>query len=98
MLSKQYYVYLLAHKENGTLYIGVTNYLIRRMHQHKQKLLEGFTKTYSIHKLVYYEIHTDVHQALLREKQLKKWKRQWKIKLIEKQNPHWIDLTYELIS
>ena len=93
----QYYVYILASKRNGTLYIGVTSNLIKRIYEHKNNLIEGFTKKYNIHNLVYYEITEDVNSAITREKQLKIWKRNWKIELIEKNNPGWKDLYFELI-
>jgi putative endonuclease len=88
----QYYVYLLASGKYGTLYAGVTNDLIKRVYEHKESLVDGFTKKYKVHQLVYYETHDDIHEAILREKQIKKWNRDWKINLIEKDNPHWIDL------
>lgn len=91
-----YYVYILANKKNGTLYIGVTNNLIKRIWEHKNKFVEGFTKHYSLHMLVYYEQTIDIVSAITREKQLKKWNRAWKIKLIEEFNPTWKDL-YNLI-
>ncbi len=94
---KSYYVYILASKRNGTLYIGVTNDLIRRVYEHKQGLVEGFTKKYNVHQLVFFEETNDVESAITREKQMKKWNRQWKIELIEKQNPGWKDL-YEDIA
>jgi putative endonuclease len=94
---KQYYVYILASKRNGTLYIGVTGNLIKRVYEHKNNTMQGFTERYRIHMLVYYEIHDDITQAITREKQIKKWKRQWKLRLIEKNNPQWNDLYYELI-
>ncbi|MBS3944516.1 MAG: GIY-YIG nuclease family protein [Melioribacter sp.] len=84
---KQYFVYILASKRNGTLYIGVTNDLIRRVFEHKEKLVEGFTKKYNVHLLVYYEIHNSIIEAIKREKALKKWYRKWKIELMEKDNP-----------
>lgn len=87
-----YYVYILANKKNGTLYIGVTSRLIERVYEHKQKLVEGFTKKYGANKIVYYEETSDVKSAIEREKRLKKWNRQWKINLIEKQNLQWHDL------
>jgi putative endonuclease len=90
---KTYFAYILASKKNGTLYIGMTNDLVRRVYEHKSGLIEGFTKKYSIDKLVYYESTTNVNEAILREKRLKKWKRQWKIELIEKSNPDWRDLS-----
>ena len=89
---KTYYVYILASKRNGTLYIGVTSDLIRRVCEHKNDLIEGFTKKYQIHQLVYYEQTNDVREAITREKQMKKWKRSWKIELIEEHNPEWKDL------
>jgi putative endonuclease len=90
------YVYILASKRNGTLYIGLTTDLIRRVYEHKNKFISGFTKKYNVHHLVYYEQFEDLENAALREKQLKKWKRRWKIKMIEKSNPYWRDL-YETI-
>ncbi len=92
---KNYYVYILASKRNGTLYIGVTNNLLRRVYEHKNGLLEGFTKKYKVTRLVYYEVYQDVQQAILREKRMKKWKREWKINLIERENPEWEDLYYK---
>ena len=96
-MNKNYYVYILASKRNGTLYIGVTNDLIRRVYEHRNDLVDGFTKKYQVHNLVYYEIYYDIYNAILREKRLKKWNRNWKIKLIEKQNPNWTDLYDSLI-
>ncbi len=87
-----YYVYILASKRNGTLYIGVTNDLIKRVYEHKHDIIDGFTKKYRVHYLVYYEDTRDINNALTREKQMKKWKRQWKIELIKKMNPKWEDL------
>ena len=95
---KTYYVYILASKRNGTLYIGITNDLTRRIYEHKSGNIEGFTKKYSVDKLVYFETTNDVNTAILREKILKKWKRQWKIELIEKINPNWNDLSKNLIE
>ena len=95
---KRYYVYLLASKRNGALYIGVTNVLIGRVSEHKNDNIDGFTKNRGIHTLVYYEEFSDIRKAIAREKQLKKWKRQWKIKLIEKDNLEWKDLYPALIS
>lgn len=92
MLDRQYYVYILASKKYGTLYTGVTSNLIKRIWEHKQGLVDGFTKQYQVHKLVYYEIYQDVIEAILREKRIKKWRRSWKIKLIEASNHQWIDL------
>ena len=92
MHSKNYYVYILASKPNGTLYIGVTDNLARRMEQHRSGILEGFTKRYAVHCLVYYEQTNDVLSAISREKQLKRWHRDWKINLITEKNPSWEDL------
>jgi putative endonuclease len=85
----------MASKRNGTLYIGVTNDIERRVHEHKNDLNEGFTKRYQVHRLVWYEVHDDILQAIQREKQLKKWNRRWKLALIEKHNPTWLDLVDE---
>ncbi|NTV40694.1 MAG: GIY-YIG nuclease family protein [Candidatus Moranbacteria bacterium] len=93
--ERTYFVYILASHRNGTLYIGVTSNLVKRIWEHKNKLVEGFTKKYDIEKLVYCETTNNINAALLREKQLKKWNRQWKLELIEKENPNWIDLATE---
>ncbi len=85
-------VYILANRRNGTLYIGVTSDLMGRMSVHVQNLLSGFTAKYRVHRLVYYEMHATMEAAIRREKQLKKWNRQWKIRLIESANPEWLDL------
>ncbi len=97
-MFKQYYVYIMASKRNGTLYIGVTNNLIRRIHEHKNNIIRGFTQKYGVHILVYYEIHEDINEAILREKHLKKWYRKWKLKLIENENPKWRDLYDDLLE
>ncbi len=97
MTNVMYYVYILASKKNGTLYVGVTSNLIRRVHQHKAGLVDGFTKKYGVHLLVYYEQIEDINSAIQREKGLKNWKRQWKIELIEKSNPTWKDLYSEIV-
>ena len=97
-MDKQYYVYILASKKNGTLYTGVTNDLIRRVYEHKNGLIEGFSKKYKVHRLVYFEIIDDINSAIHREKCIKNWKRIWKIKLIEKANPLWKDLYYDLLK
>jgi putative endonuclease len=89
---KEYWVYILASKRNGTLYIGVTSNLSRRVYEHKEKLIEGFTKKYNITQLVYAEEFQDINDAIHREKCIKKWNRAWKLKLIEEQNPNWEDL------
>ncbi|OPF95153.1 GIY-YIG nuclease family protein [Rhodopseudomonas palustris] len=87
-----YYVYLLASGKHGTLYLGVTNDLVRRVHEHRSKAAPGFSERYSIDRLVWFEIYDDAVTAITREKQLKKWRRDWKIRLIEEQNPDWADL------
>jgi len=92
----QYYVYILASKRNGTLYIGVTSNLVRRAWEHKNDVVEGFTKKYGVHQLVWYEVADTPNAAITREKQLKKWSRAWKLKLIEEKNPHWKDLYQEI--
>lgn len=89
----QYYTYVLSNNKNGTLYIGMTNDLERRMFEHKNKLIEGFTKKYELDKLLYFEQFQYVNDAIKREKQLKNWNRQWKIDLIEKDNKDWNDLS-----
>jgi len=94
-LAKQYYVYILTNNSK-TLYTGVTNNLIRRIYEHKNKFVEGFSKKYNLTKLVYYEISEDVRSAIAREKQIKGWLRSKKIKLIESMNPEWKDLSLEL--
>jgi putative endonuclease len=91
-----YYVYLLASRKDGPLYLGVTNDLIRRIYEHRTKAVRGFTSKYSITRLVWFEIYDDPISAISREKELKKWKRAWKTQLIEAQNPQWDDL-YESI-
>jgi putative endonuclease len=90
-------VYILASKHNGTLYIGVTSDLVKRVWEHKHDVVEGFTRKYGIHTLVYFEQHNEMAEAIRREKQLKKWNRAWKIELIEKINPHWRDLWPEIV-
>ena len=89
----QYYLYILTNKTYGTLYIGVTNDLERRVFEHKNELIEGFTKKYDLKKLIYFETFQHVNDAIKREKNIKKWKREWKISLIEKDNPNWVDLS-----
>jgi len=91
-MAKQAAVYILASKPNGTLYIGVTSDLAKRVWEHKNDSVEGFTKKYGVHRLVYYELHDYMPAAITREKQVKKWNRAWKLELIEKQNPGWNDL------
>ena len=96
-MSKQPAVYILASKPNGTLYIGVTTDMSKRIWEHKKDLVDGFTKKYGVHQLVYYELHDDMVSAITREKQMKKWNRAWKLELIEKQNPAWRDLWEEIV-
>lgn len=94
--NKQFYVYIMASKRNGTLYIGVTSDLIKRVYEHKNDLIDGFTNKYKVHQLVHYEIVNDINSAIRREKQLKKWNRKWKIRLIEELNAEWNDLYFKL--
>ncbi len=94
-IMKTFYVYITSSQKNGTLYIGVTNDLSRRMHAHKNKLVVGFTAKYSVHNLVYYEAFESIVAAIQREKQLKKWNRAWKLRLIEEMNPKWKDLSVD---
>ena len=91
-MTKQPAVYILASERNGTLYIGMTSNLQKRAWEHKNDLIEGFTKKYGVHRLVYYELHQDMMSAITREKQMKKWNRAWKEELIEQLNPEWKDL------
>ena len=91
-----YYTYIMASKRNGTLYIGVTSDLIKRVYEHKNDLVEGFTNRYSVHYLVYFEQHEDITAAIHREKRLKEWQRNWKLALIEIDNPEWADLYDEI--
>lgn len=92
-----YYVYILASQKNGTIYVGITNDLVRRVWEHKNDVVEGFTKKYGVHMLVYYETAEDIITAIEREKQIKKWNRYWKIKLIEEKNKEWKDLYEEIL-
>ncbi len=94
---KQYYVYIMASKRNGTLYIGVTNDIIRQAYEHKQGIIEGFTQKYKVNRLVYYEITDNIGYAITREKRLKAWKRQWKLELNEIVNPDWRDLSEDFL-
>lgn len=90
---KIYFVYIIASNKNGTLYIGVSNNLSKRVWEHKNSVVPGFTSKYNVNKLIYYESYTQIESAINREKVLKKWNRQWKINLIEKENPKWLDLS-----
>jgi len=92
----QSYVYMMASARNGTLYIGVSSDLVKRVWQHKNNVVEGFTQKYQVHLLVWYEVHHDIESAISREKALKKWNRIWKLRLIEQFNPEWQDLYYQL--
>jgi len=97
VMDKYPAVYIMASKRNGTLYIGVTSNLVKRVWEHKNDMVAGFTKRYGVHQLVWYEIHENMESALTREKRLKDWKRKWKVELIESKNPTWQDL-YQLIA
>ena len=95
-LRRQAAVYIITNKRNGTLYVGVTSDLVKRIWQHKEGQIEGFSKKHGLKLLAYYELHGEMSEAILREKRLKDWKRKWKLELIEKKNPYWLDL-YESI-
>ena len=92
------YIYIMTNKKDGTLYIGVTSNLIKRVYEHKNSFVDSFTKKYNLKSLVYYEIFESIEEAIKREKQLKNWKREWKIELIEKMNVEWVDLYDELVE
>ena len=92
-MTKRYYVYILTSKRNGKLYIGFTDDLERRMRKHKLKEVEGFTKKYDVDKLVYFELYETSNEAFISERRLKKWRRNWKLELIESKNPDWNDLS-----
>ncbi len=94
---ENFYVYILASEKNGTLYVGITRNLIKRIYEHKNNIVKGFTEKYKVHKLVYYEECSDIYEAIQREKQVKRWYRKWKIELIENFNPEWEDLYYKLL-
>ena len=96
-MEKQPCVYILANRRNGTLYVGVTSDLIKRIYEHKNGFADGFTKRYRVHSLVYFEVHGDMAAAIEREKHIKKWNRAWKLALIEKINPDWRDLYDEIV-
>ena len=93
-----YYIYILTNKKKGTLYTGITGNLIKRVHEHKNKEIKGFTSKYGLDCLIYYETTSDINSAIQREKRIKKWKRQWKIELIEQMNPEWNDLYKNLLD
>ena len=92
-----YFVYMVASKEQGTLYTGVTNDILRRVQEHQEGLVPGFTKKYGVKKLVWFETHNYIYDAIVREKRIKRWRRDWKRSLIEESNPHWIDLYPQLL-
>lgn len=92
-----YFVYILASKPRGTLYVGVTNNLIRRVFEHQNKLIEGFTERYDVNLLVWYELSESIQSAIAYEKKLKRWRREWKIEMIEKKNPEWVDLYPQIV-
>ncbi|MDN3652638.1 GIY-YIG nuclease family protein [Thalassotalea ponticola] len=94
---KQPAVYILSNKTHSVLYVGVTSNLTRRIYLHKQHCVEGFTKRYNVHNLVYFELFDDMENAIYREKRLKRWERSWKVRLIEQTNPEWLDLYYQLL-
>lgn len=96
-MSKAGYTYILANRKYGTIYVGVTSDLVARIFQHKNNVLDGFTKDHQIHRLVYYEVYDDISNAIEREKQIKNWKRAWKIKLIEEPNEEWEDLYPQIL-
>jgi len=96
MYRKNYYVYIITNKRNGTLYVGITNNLERRVYEHKEGTVKGFSSKYKVNKLVYYEETENVISAISREKCLKRWNRKWKLRLIEKENPNWEDLANKL--
>jgi putative endonuclease len=98
MQENIYYVYILANKRNGTFYVGVTNNLTRRILEHKEKIIKGFTSKYGVDKLVYFEMHKYINNALQRESNIKAWKRKWKLELIESNNKNWNDLFYDLTT
>jgi putative endonuclease len=97
-MDKSSYVYILASGLNGTLYVGVTSDLIKRVWQHREGLADGFSKQYSVKHLVWYEVHTEIVEAIQREKQIKKWARAWKVELIQKSNPRWRDLYADITA
>jgi putative endonuclease len=96
-MNRQPAVYILASKRNGTLYIGVTSDLIKRVWEHKNNVVKGFTERYNVHQLVWYELHETMESAIRKEKMLKNWKRAWKLKLIERSNPNWEDLYVTIV-
>lgn len=98
MGGKMYYTYILASQRNGTLYVGITSDLVKRVWQHKNEIMDGYTKDYAVKRLVYFEAYENVNDAILREKRLKHWNRKWKLELIEKSNPAWNDLYEDICN
>jgi putative endonuclease len=98
IMKEAFYVYILTNKKCGTLYVGMTSNLVRRIWEHKNKVAEGFTKKYGLDRLVYYEVHQNAESAIIREKRLQNWNRAWKIELIQKGNPDWEDLYMAIIQ
>jgi putative endonuclease len=94
--NENFYVYILSTQRRGTLYVGITSNLLKRVYEHKNGVVDGFTKKYVVHRLVYYEVAKDAETALTRERQIKKWNREWKLRLIEEHNPEWEDLYTDL--
>ena len=97
-MDRQFYVYILASAMYGTLYVGVTNNLVRRAWEHKEDVVKGFTQRHGVHRLVWYEVHGSAYEAITREKQIKKWNRDWKVNLIQRTNPGWDDLYEKIIG
>jgi putative endonuclease len=97
-MEQRYFVYLLASRRYGTLYAGVTSDIVRRSWEHRNKFVEGFTRRYGVGRLVWYEVHVTAESAIVREKQIKKWNRWWKVRLIERSNPYWNDLFEEIVT
>ena len=97
-MDRSFYVYILTNQRYGTLYVGVTNDLVRRVWEHKSDLVDGFSKRHRLHRLVWYEAHDDVYQAITREKLIKKWHRDWKVNLIQAMNPDWVDLYANVVA
>jgi len=96
-MERQFYIYIMANKRNGTIYIGVTNDLARRVYEHREGLVKGFTSRYGLKSIVYYEVFDSVSLAIQRETSLRRWPRRWKLALIEKANPQWKDLVDEIV-
>ena len=97
-MDRQFYVYILASQMYGTLYVGITSDLIRRAWEHRNDVVAGFTHEHDVHRLVWYEVHGSAYEAITREKQIKKWNRDWKVNLIQRSNPDWVDLYDEIIQ